>query len=440
MLRGILLLLLYALAVGSPLMLARALGHDPSRSLLYELGLGLALAGSAVLLLQVVLAARLKWIERPFGLDMVLRFHRNMAVLGLAMLVLHPVFLALGGSGWGLLYNPSAPAFVFAGRLALVLLATNVAMSLVRRRLGLRFERWRLIHDLVGPALLVLVLLHGLGASHDLTGGPGAAWASAFGAAFLLFVHHRFVRPMRLGRHPYRVVEVRPKAEGVWTIRLAPPKGFKRFDYLPGQFQFLTLHRQGRGLPVEEHHFTISSSPTETGYVSSTIKAVGDFTRTIGKTRPGDTATVHAPFGRFSYLLHPGDDDMVFIAGGIGITPLRSMLRHMQDSQADKRVLLIYANKTEADIVFRKELDEIAEADKPRLRLVNVLSRPGPDWKGETGHIDKGLIARLCGDELRDKAFYLCGPPGLVRATLAALRELGVPDGRIRLEYFSFLD
>ncbi len=437
---GILLFLLYALGVGFPLLLAVLLGHTTSRSLLHELGLGLALSGSAVLLLQVVLAARLKWTERPFGLDMLLRFHRNMGALGLAMLVLHPVFLALGGSGWGLLYSPSVPWFVYIGRLTLLLLIANVVLSLARKRLGLRFERWRLIHDLLGPALLILAPLHGLSAGHDLVDGLGMGWAAAFGLAFLLFLHHRVLRPVLLGRHPYRVMEIRPKAEGVWTLRLAPPKGGRRFDYLPGQFQFLTLHRPGRGLPTEEHHFTLSSSPTETRYISSTIKAAGDFTATIGKTRPGDTATVHAPFGRFSYLLHPEDKDMVFIAGGIGITPLRSMLRHMQDTHADKRVLLIYANRTEADIVFREELEELTTLPKPRLTVVHVLSNPGPGWTGERGRIDKALISRLCGEECLSKAFYLCGPPGLVRATLKSLRELGVSERQIRLEYFSFLD
>lgn len=441
MIRGLTLLLLYILALGSPLALASILAPEASSAFLYELGRGMALSGATLLLLQVVLAARLKWVERSFGQDMLLRFHRNTGVLGLAMLIPHPILLALGGAGWGLLWNLHTPWYITAGRLALLVLVLNVAASLLRRRIKLSFERWRLAHDLLGPALLVLILLHSSNAGQDLKAGSmRMAWFVAFGSIFVLSAYHRIVRPILLGRHPYRVVEVRPKAENVWTIRLAPPKGHKRFNYLPGQFQFLTLHRHGRDLPEEEHHFTISSSPTETGYISSTIKAVGDFTATIGKTRPGDTATVHAPFGRFSYLLHPKDTDMVFIAGGIGITPLRSMLRHMHDTGAKRNVLLIYANRREQDIVFRRELDEMAAESGGRLTAVHVLSQPEPEWRGETGHIDKQLITRLCGQDLPSKAFYLCGPPGLVRASLQVLRQLGVPARRIRLEYFSFLD
>ncbi|EGJ48611.1 ferredoxin reductase family protein [Desulfocurvibacter africanus] len=439
--RGLLLLLLYIVVLGSPLALSATLAHEASSSFLYELGRGLALSGATLLLLQVVLAARLKWVERPYGLDMLLRFHRNMAVLGLAMLIPHPIFLVLGGAGWSLLWSLDTPWYITVGRLALLVLAINVAVSLLRRRMKIRFERWRLAHDMLGPTLLVLVLLHSSNAGQDLkVDVMRTAWFAAFGIIFALFAYHRIVRPILLGRQSYRVVEVRPKAEGVWTIRLAPPKGHKRFDYLPGQFQFLTLHRHGRGLPEEEHHFTISSSPTETGYISSTVKAVGDFTATIGKTRPGDTATVHAAFGRFSYLFHPEDKDMVFIAGGIGITPLRSMLRHMHDTAADRRVLLLYANRREQDIVFRKELDEMAAESSGRLTVVHVLSKPGPEWRGESGHIDKEFIARQCGQDCLHKAFYLCGPPGLVRSLLQNLRKLGVPERRIRLEYFSFLD
>ena len=77
---------------------------------------------------------------------------------------------------------------------------------------------------------------------------------------------------------------------------------------------------------------------------------------------------VHAPFGRFSYLVHPEAKDLVFIAGGIGITPLMSNLRHMHDTGADRRVLLLYSNKSEADIVFKEELDGMAGGEKPNCK------------------------------------------------------------------------
>jgi ferredoxin-NADP reductase len=174
--------------------------------------------------------------------------------------------------------------------------------------------------------------------------------------------------------------------------------------------------------------------------VSSTIKALGDFTSTMGQTRVGDRAAVHGGFGRFSYVLYPKERDLVFIAGGIGITPLMSMIRHMQDTRDTRQVLLLYANKDQSGIVFSRELSEIEAGGHPSLRVVHVLGSPGPGWKGETGFVDEEKILRLCGDDLDGKIFYVCGPSGLIDAVLDALTGLGVEDYRIRIEIFSFLD
>jgi len=252
-----------------------------------------------------------------------------------------------------------------------------------------------------------------------------------------MFVYHRFIQPGQLSRHAYRVTDVHQETKNVWTVKLAPPEGNKRFDYLPGQFQFVTFHRE-RNLPVEEHHWTISSSPTDKDIVSSTIKELGDFTSTIGQTRPGDTATIHAPFGRFSYMLHPEERDFVFVAGGIGITPLISMLRHMRDTRATFQVLLIYANNSESDIIFHQELAEIEAGGCPRLKVVHVLNKPGKDWPGEFGHVDRERIVRLCGGSFADRAFYVCGPKGLLQATVKSLRDLGAAKNHIHFEIFSF--
>ena len=203
-----------------------------------------------------------------------------------------------------------------------------------------------------------------------------------------------------------------------------------------GAIHFLTFQRAPH-LPVEEHHWTISSSPTADGVLASTIKESGDFTASIGKTKVGDTALVYGPFGRFSYALHPEERDLVFIAGGIGITPLMSMLRHIRDTHAKVKVTLLYANKSERDIAFRDELAAMERAAGPGIKVVHVLNKPGDEWKGESGHLDGEKIKRHCGPELRGKAFYVCAPPGLMDQTIAFLRGAGVPPAQIHYERFS---
>jgi ferredoxin-NADP reductase len=264
-------------------------------------------------------------------------------------------------------------------------------------------------------------------------------WIAAVVLAVAVFFYHRIIRPLVLKNSPYQVIDVHPESENVWTIKLAPPEGHAINPYLPGQFHFITFYR-GRNLPVEEHHWTISSSPAKKGYVASTIKALGDFTATIGETRKGDKAAVHGAFGRFSYALHPEERNLVFIAGGIGITPLMSMLRHMKDTRDRRSVLLLYANPDQDHIVFGQELSMIERSGRPFLKIVHVLSRPNETWNGEKGHIDHGIIQKYCGKDLAGKVFYVCGPPGMLAAIIENLKNLGVADRNIRLEIFSFVD
>jgi predicted ferric reductase len=430
--------ILYLAVILSPLLVVAAFHLKTDDVFYYNLGRGFAQLAFAILIMQVVLAARLHWVAAPFGLNLTFPFHRRMGTAAAILLILHPPLMALGGGGWHLLYGLDVKWYILIAKVALLLLLTHVGLSLWRARLGIKYETWRLLHDILAPLVLVLVFLHSWNASEDLKVRPmQVLWLVFLAVALLLFAYHRLLRPLLLRDHPYLVQEVREENPRVWTIKFAPPPGERRFDFLPGQFQFVTLFR-GRGLPVEEHHFTISSSPSEPGSHTSTIKESGDFTSTIGQTRVGDTAAIHAPFGRFSYVLYPQSQDLVFIAGGIGITPLMSNLRHMRDTQAERRVLLLYANKAESDIVFREELARMEEAGRrPELQVVHVLSRPEEAWPGEQGHLDREKLARLCGKRLETASFFLCCPPPLLLSLLPVLRDLAVADSRIHFEYFS---
>jgi predicted ferric reductase len=416
------------------LLLVAALRIHSPNLLVYEIARSFGLAGFVILAMQPVLVARLKWIERPFGMDMLSRFHKSMGIFVTVMMASHPVLMEFGGGGV-LAFNQ--PWYIWAGKIGLVLLLIHTLISVYSKRLGLTFEQWRRIHYVLAPLVIILVFIHSWEAGDDLKlPQVQVLWVILLAAAFSAYVYHKIIVPARLRRSPYRVVDVQSEAPKVWTVRLAPPEGESLFEYQPGQFHFITFYR-GRNLPVEEHHWTISSSPTQKGFVSSTIKESGDFTATIGMTKPGDTASVQGPFGRFSYTFHPGEKDFVFIAGGIGITPLMSMLRHMRDTKADVDVLLLYANRTEKDIVFRDELAAIEVGDAPRLKVAHVLSEPEPGWNGEKGYVDREKIVRFVSGNLSEKAFYVCGPPAMNTKVIETLLAMEVPYSRIHTEIFS---
>ena len=433
--------LAYLAAVLTPATLAM-LGPQAGdgESPLYQAGRCCALTAITILSLQVLLSGRFKVLERFFGLDVMVRFHRRMAAAAMVLFLLHPVLLALGGEGLKLLYSLDLPWYIWMAKAGAGLLVLNGFLSLLQRPFKLSFERWRFLHDLLGPAGLAAVFTHSWFVERGFAGQAlSRLWPVMAGGFCLLFAWHRFARPALAAMRPYTVSAVRLEAPGVWTLIMTPPPGAKVFSYLPGQFQFLTLKR-GRGLPNQEHHFTISSSPGQRRYVSSTIKELGDFTATIGRTAKGDKVAVDGPYGRFSYLLHPEDQDLVFLAAGIGITPLMSMLRHMRDTRSDLPVHLIYANRGPLDMAFGHELEAIASGKHPKLRVTHVLSSPEPGWPGETGHVGEGLLKRVLGDDLTGKSFYVSGPPGLVAECLKVLKRLQVPSWRIRREMFSLLD
>ncbi len=430
-------LLMYAVIVLSPLILLALLRPATDHSLTYTAGKNLALVGFTILALQFVISARFKWIERPFGLNVLFHFHKPMAVVASLLLISHPILLATGGHDWSLIFGPQVTWDIWLGRIALLIVLVHVLLASFRLVIKLNYETWRFVHNLGAVLILPLGFFHSWKAGGDLQlAGMKLLWAALLVTAGASYLWHRVLRTILLRRHPYKVTGVREEAAGVWTIELTPPEGVHRFDYLPGQFHFLTFQR-APGLPLEEHPWTISSSPAEPGVLRSTIKESGDFTASIGKTKPGDTALVQGPFGRFSYALHPDERELVFIAGGVGITPLMSMLRHIRDRHAERTVTLLYANTSEKDIVFRDELATMERDGVAGLKLVHVLSKPSNDWQGERGRLDEEKVKRCVGPELVRRAYYVCAPPELLGQTIRTLRNADVPASRIHFERFN---
>jgi len=430
---------LYVVAACSPLLIALLARPRTDHGLVSELAKNCGLLGIGLLAMQFVLPTRMRPVTRVFGLDSVMIFHRSMGLFALALLLIHPVLLAVGEANWKLLFSLTVPWYIWAGKVTLLLLLIHVLISVFRCAMRLSFERWRVAHDVLAVSILGLALLHSWFAGGDLQAWPmRVLWGVLGGAALLAFIWHRLIRPRRLAARPYRVAEVRQESPDVWTLRFELPTG-QTPPHLPGQFHFVTFPNSSAVL-AEEHHFTISSSPTEHGFVESTIKASGDFTSNIGGIKPGETASVHGSFGRFSYVLHPDESAFVFVAGGIGITPLMSMLRHMRDTGSQRPVTLLYGNRTESDIVFRAELAAMQAAQQPPLRVVHVISRPDESCSEEQGHIDAAKLERLLGEDLSGTGFYVCGPAALSKQVAAVLRQRKVPLQRIHAESFSLLE
>jgi 3-phenylpropionate/trans-cinnamate dioxygenase ferredoxin reductase subunit len=394
----------------------------------------IALVAFPILAMQFVLSARIRWVEWPFGMDIVYLFHRGMGIFAGILLLFHPLLMSWGRAEWNLLIGWKVEWSVYLGRLALLLLLTTIIISVGSRTFRLPFEKWRRLHNWFAMGVLCLGLTHSLLLGGDLTTWPMRLyWGALAGVAISAYTFHQIVRARRVRKYTYEVVQVQQESPDVWSVSLQPSFGVVP-AYLPGQFHFLTLHREG--LPDEEHPFTIASSPIQNTLIS-TIKASGDFTTSIGDTRPGYRVSIRGPFGRFCHLLHPEELELVFVIGGIGITPAISMLRYMRDSGHWKPTVLLYNNRRQCDIVFREELDQMVSVSGSRLKVVHVLSKPEKHWTGETGHINRDLLLRHVSENLRTQAYYVCGPPQMSRTIIADLQQIGVSEDRIHTEMFA---
>ncbi len=226
------------------------------------------------------------------------------------------------------------------------------------------------------------------------------------------------------------VIETIQRTPDIKSIRFARPQGF---NYIAGQYMFITL---GSGSDQMTKHFTISSSPTE-GFLEITKRLTGhEFANALADLRIGDNVSMDGPYGNFTFQ---GEYHKVgMLSGGIGITPLRSMVKYSIDRGLETSIILLYSNRHEGDIAFRDELEEI-QKQNPHFKLINTITRPEPGWKGLTGRVNAEVVKKFAPDYM-ERTFYASGPQKMVDAMVAILRDLKLPEEQIKKEYFPGYD
>jgi ferredoxin-NADP reductase len=232
-----------------------------------------------------------------------------------------------------------------------------------------------------------------------------------------------------------RVARIFPETPDVKTFRLMNPLGGPLpFTFLPGQFLTVTVLTDGK--PVRRG-YTIASSPTQHDHAEITVKhepggVVSGYLH--DRVSEGDLLDCSGPSGAFVFTGRECKC-VLLIGGGVGVTPMMSVVRYLTDRAWAGDIYLIYGVHSPEDIIFREELAYLAKRH-PNLRVVVTVSHPeGTGWAGETGRISKELIAKSVPD-LASRYVHLCGPVPLMGAVKAALAELGVPPDRVKTEAF----
>lgn len=403
---------------------------------LIALGRITGLLAAYFVLLQFFFVGRTPWLERVFGLDSLIRMHRRSGQWGILLLLVHPAFLAWGyGAGAGVGFFSQMSQFVFhsgddllAAAISLVLFLVVVGTSITLARKHFRYESWYGVHLL---AYIAVFLSFG----HQIEFGTEILSSNIFYAYWVLlyvvvFGHHlifRFIQPLaRSYRHQFRVSRVVKENANTCSVYITGNE-MDKFSVQPGQFMIFRF--LAKGLWWQAHPFSLSAMPAN-NEIRITMKAVGDFT-TMAPARivAGMRVVIDGPYGVFTSQ-KAATGSFLFIAGGIGITPIRSMMESLVKEQKD--MVLLYGSRTAADAVFADELKRIA-ADGT-ARVVNVVS-DDPAFLGEQGKIDQEKIKRLVPDAV-NRDVYVCGPPPMMNGVIQALKDMGVPATQIHFEKF----
>lgn len=434
-LRSVVWLTIYLLFVLSPLLALLAGSLPPARDFWTEFSAALGYLGLAVMGLQFGITARFRYVTEPWGEDVIYHFHRRISLFAVALVLVHPAIMfavqpelraipVIGEIPFGAL-----AAFTSVG--ALVVL---VITALWRARLRIPYEWWHISHIVLALIAVFGGLIHMMGWGFYLAD----PWKRALWVAMTLFwtgllAYVRVVKPLFMLRKPYRVTEIR-RERGDTTTLVMHPDGHAGFRFRPGQFGWLNIW--GSPYRITGHPFSFSSSAAATdGRVEMSIRNLGDFTERISRVPVGQRVYLDGPYGAFT-IGNPADMH-VLIAGGIGITPMMSMLRTLADKHDPRPVILIYGSKEWDSIIFREELEALKE--RLALTVVHVLSDPPADWTGERGFLSPDVLMRHLPAPYAAHEYFICGPGVMMDATERGLATLGVPIAKYHTERYSFV-
>jgi predicted ferric reductase len=388
-----------------------------------------------LLAVQILLIIRVPFLEWVAGFDRLTRWHGLNGKVCLYLVLAHVGLITIGyamAHNTSVVNEVSVLLTVYYGLVAAVigtvLLILVVATSIAIVRSRLHYEWWYLVHLLTYGGL-ALVWFHEIRTGFDFITNPWAAvwWTGLYLITLQLLLLFRIIHPLLRGYiHRLRVTEVVQEAPGVTSVYMAG----RHLEWLnPQAGQFFLWRFLTSGRIWEAHPFSLSAAPNGQAF-RITAKSVGDFTRSMADIKPGTNVIAEGPFGSVTAIVRTRHR-VALIAGGIGITPLRSMLEEMLSSEVGN-VVLLYRVISESDIVFRDEIEELAERSGLTIHYIVGDHRVAKNrWMMSAEHLRK-LVPDIAAREI-----YLCGPPAMVAAIEGNVRATGVPRKFIHIERFA---
>ncbi|HEY6795044.1 MAG TPA: ferredoxin reductase family protein [Kineosporiaceae bacterium] len=390
------------------------------------------LHAALIMMGQLLLVARLPWLDRRIGMDRLTAWHRwtgftlFWAVLAHASLVV---------AGFAVL-DSASPLRTFAsllgvpasllGMIAATLLAAVAVTSIRLARRRASYEAWHALH-LVAYLAVLAALVHQWLEGTTFTASPlGVAyWAALWTFTLVALVSGRLVIPLRRNAlHQLRVAAVVPESDNVVSIHVTG----QHLDRLRARAgQFFIWRFPGHNPWWQANPFSLSAAPDGTS-LRLTVKATGTTSAGLRHLEPGTRVFAEGPYGAFTHHRRTRDA-LLLIAGGVGITPIRALLE-----EATGPVVVLYRVRTEDDAVLLPELNALAAAKGAQLHLLTGRTGTGTPPRQP---LDPAPLRALVPD-IHDRDVFVCGPPAMTRAVLRSLRSLKVPSRQVHSERFGF--
>ncbi|MEK6984616.1 MAG: FAD-dependent oxidoreductase [Nanoarchaeota archaeon] len=228
----------------------------------------------------------------------------------------------------------------------------------------------------------------------------------------------------------FPIIETKKETPDVRSIKLSFDSN--KFDFKPGQYMIVELDvddpENGNTRPL-----SIASSPTEDFLLFSTRISQSLFHQKFNSLKIGDKVKTKGPMGIF--VLKEDAKEIVFLGGGIGITPFRGMIKYACDKKLPTKMTLLYSNRAPADIVYKDEWPGF-EKQNPNFKVVHTITDNTTGWGGRTGRINEDMIREFCSD-INNTLFYICGPPKMVEGLSQLLKTMKMPQQNIKMEKFA---
>lgn len=399
--------------------------------------------------LQFVLTARLQAVERITSLDRRLSFHMKLAIVLIGIVFVHTLFgseqyasrlqAGIGGTAdtiflWATLFSALFFTNYFIRYIPILIPYREKITAFFK----LSHERYQLLHYAM-PVSMTILIFHILLLPGEHLAAFKICMTVIAMAGLLIFGFQKFYMPRKALKSPWRVSEVIRESKTIITMTLSHPDSRRLFHY-PGQFCYICP--KDAAIPAGFHPFTISSPPDAPG-LSFTIKDAGDFTHQLQQIRVHTQIGLIGPFGNFSYNRIPSGHALVLIAGGIGITPMLSMLRDISVKDSNRKVLLIWGVRHPSDLIRHQEIALLVN-QMPNFIFEAIVSGP-ENWDTRKGRINGALLSELLSNYgfLKESrcpgtAFFLCGPAAMNADILKSLKKMGISAAHIHTERFFF--